>query len=239
MAYYQVKWSLLPNLGFDLIGFALAQVVPVEVAGRIFLGLAFAIALSAPMALHRALYGRFSPLPLFVGVVIFNRTVQMGFLAYFLGVGLAIWAFAICLRCRHLHALARFALLQVASLTIFIVHLYAAAIFAILVLVQAASEGWRTGSSLDGMSTRLKSAYQHALPPASAFVLPFALLLASKTGNAGTGFEYEPFLLKLVMIPMSQMLDVSTPGLALAELVLLPSVLARLGRARMLHPDIV
>ena len=38
--------------------------MPVELAGRVFLGITFAVVLSAPMALHRALYGRFSCEPL-------------------------------------------------------------------------------------------------------------------------------------------------------------------------------
>jgi hypothetical protein len=63
--------------------------------------------------------------------------------------------------------------------------------------------------------------------------------MASKTGSAGTGIEYESAWLKFVMIPMSQMLDFSTFGLVLAEAVLFPAVLARLGGARMVHPGVV
>ena len=213
--FYRIDWSLLPNLGFDLIGYALAQIMSVELAGRVFLGVAFAVALSAPMALHRALYGRFSLLPLFVGAVIFNRAVQMGFLAYFLGVGLAIWAFAIWLSCRRTHPLARFAVLQVAVLIVYVCHLYAAGVLAILVVMHSASEGWRAAA--DGLSTRLNGAVRRAAPQTLAFVLPFILLMASKTGAAGSGFEYADFYLKFVMIPMSLMLDFSTLGLVLAE----------------------
>jgi hypothetical protein len=235
--FYRIDWSLLPNLGFDLVGYALAQVMPVELAGRVFLGIAFAVALSAPMALHRALYGRFSLLPLFVGAVIFNRAVQMGFLAYFLGVGLAIWAFAIWLSCRRIHAIARFAVLQVAVLIVFVCHLYAVGVLAILVVMHSASEGWR--ATADGFSARMNGVLKRAAPQALVFVLPFLLLMASKTGGAGSGVEYEDFYLKFVMIPMSLMLDFSALGLVLAEAALLPALIARLGGGRMLHPGVV
>jgi hypothetical protein len=63
--------------------------------------------------------------------------------------------------------------------------------------------------------------------------------MASKTGSAGAGIEYEALYLKLVMIPMSLMLDFSVLGLVLAEAALLPALIARLGGVRMLHPAVV
>ncbi len=235
--YYRINWSLLPNLGFDLIGYALAQVMPVELAGRVFLGISFAVVLSAPMALHRALYGRFSLLPLVAGALIFNLAVQAAFLGYFLGVGLAIWAFAIWLLCRRAGAATRFAVLQTAALVVFLCHLYAMGVLAILVVMSAASDGWRAAP--DGFSARLKGAVKGAAPEASAFVLPLLLLLASKTGSAGEGLEYNDLYVKLIMIPMSLMLGFSVLGLALAGVVLIPALIARLGGARMLHPAVV
>jgi hypothetical protein len=235
--YYRINWSLLPNLGFDLIGYALVQIMPVELAGRVFLGIVFATALSAPMALHRALYGRLSPLPLVAGALLFNMAVQMGFLSFFLGVGLAIWAFAIWLMCRRASAVAQFAVLQLAALIIFLCHLYAMGILAILVVMSAASDGWRAAP--DGFPARLNGGVKGAAPRALAFVLPLLLLLASKTGSAGEGLEYNDLDAKLAMIPISLMLDLSVFGIALVGVALIPALIAWRGGAIMLHPAVV
>jgi hypothetical protein len=236
--FYGINWALLPNLGFDLITYALAQAVSLEQAGRIFLGLSFVVALSAPMMLHRALYGRFALLPLVAGALIFNRTVQMGFLSSFLGVGLAIWTFAIWRMCRRFGAVVRFAVLQTAVLMIFVIHLYAVAVLGVLIVMAAMSERWRGAGG--GFWARAPEAIRGGASATLPFVLPFLLLMTSNRGSgAGWHFAYEPFQMKLLMLPMSLMLELSGLGLLLAMTALFPALIARIGGGRMLHPAAV
>lgn len=237
-ANYRIDWSLLPNLGFDLIGYALASVMPVEMAGRVFLGLSLAVLLAAPVALHHALYNRFSPLPLVAGALLFSRVVQMGFLGYLLGAGIAIWGFVAWYHCRRAGWATRFAVLQAATLLLFICHLYALAVLAVLVGMSAASEGWRAAPA--SFMPRVSAAVRAALIQAPAFILPALLLvLASKTASAGSGIEYEALWLKFFMLPLSMMVDNSALGLVLAEVALLPAIMARLGGGRMVHPAVI
>lgn len=232
--YYQPSWSLLPNLGFDIVGYLLVQIMPLEVAGRVFLAVSIAVVLSAPCALHRVLYGQLSPLPLLAGALLFNRVLQMGFLSYFLGVGLAVWAFAIWLMRRRASTLEQIAWLQAAVLVIFVCHLYAAAVLGVLVITSAASEGWHAAPA---SASRIKHATRRALPLLLPFVTPaLILVLASSTRGAAGGIEYEDYYLKLLKLPAALMLEVTLQGLALTALALVPVVVLRFRPKRVLHP---
>lgn len=236
--YYQIDWSLLPNLGFDLIGYALASLMPVDLAGRVFIGIANAVMLSAPMALHRALYGRLSPLPLFAGAIVFNRILQEGFLGYYLGAGLAVWAFALHLLLRGQRPVVRYAFLQAAALVLYLVHLYAVAVLAVLVLSHAAAEGWRAGVN-GGLTFRMRAALRATVPVGLPFVLPFLLLLASRTAGSAGVTEYWPYWRKFAQIPWSLTATDTAESLGLAAMALLPPLIARLAGGRMLHLGII
>jgi hypothetical protein len=236
--YYRVNWSLLPNLGFDLIGLGLAQVMPVYVVGRVFLALIVTVLLAALMALHRALYGQWSPLPLLGGPLLYNLAMQMGLMSFLLGTGLAITAFALWLGLRRAAPAGRFVALQLAVLVVFVCHLAATGVLAVLVVASAASEGWRGAQG--GALSRLVAAARSAVPPVLAFLLPALLLIASKTGDtASEGVGFAVFYGKLMMIPLALMLDLTLASIALAALALIaPAAIARLGGGRALHPAV-
>lgn len=229
--YYRINWAFLPNLGFDLAGYAMAQFLPVYVVGRVSIGIALAIGLSAPVALHWALYGRFSPLPLAAGVFLFSRVLQMGFVGYFLGAGLAVWAFAIWLMLRRSGALKRFLFVQAAALVILVCHLYAVAVLAVLIVVSTAAGAWEKAEA--GALARLARVAKACSIAALPFVLPFALVLLSSTGGGGIGIEYQPVREKLILLLASVVLHLSaaTLVLALATLALFLALIC-LNRAR-------
>jgi len=222
--YYRIEWALIPNLGFDLIGLALAQIMPVETAGRVFVGLVIAVSFSAPMALHRALYGRISVLPLLAGPLVFHRALQMGFLSFSLGLGLAIWGVALWHGLRGLGPWVRFALVQAMALVLFICHLYALGIFAVFVLLSAISTAWRGG------------AIRAALPEALAFLLPFILLLAGPSGDGTGAIVFRGPAEKLAMLALALLPGLSVAHFVLALAALSPVILARPWGGRMVHP---
>src|SRR5262249_7937377 len=61
---YVAHWRLLPNLAMDLIVPTLALVMPVELAGRLFIALTMLALLGGTVTLHRALHGRVGLWPL-------------------------------------------------------------------------------------------------------------------------------------------------------------------------------
>lgn len=235
-AYYRIAWAPIPNLGFDAVGFALAQLMPVETAGRVFLGVALALLLSAPLAVHRALYGRLSPLPLVAGALLFNRVLQENYLGYLLGVGLAVWAYAIWLALRPASTALRLAFLQVAALVVYFTHLYAIAALGVLVVMSAAAEGWRAAPPSAG--ARLGGMIRAVLPEVLPFVLPLVLLVASKTGGTSDGIRYLPIAFKLYNLAAALMLELSLQGILIVLAALVPALLLGLGRSRIIHPDV-
>ncbi len=234
--YWAADWSILPNLGFDLVALALAQVMPVEMAGRVFLGLSIGVMLGAPLVLHRALYGRFSPLPLMAGALVFNRAFQMGFLGYSLGVGLALWAFAGWIALRDRGTGLRLAMMQGAALVLFVCHLYAMCVLAVAVVLSAASSGWRT--TVAGGKGRLRGVAAVALLEASPFLFPLALLLAVSDTGSGSSIAYEEAYLKLVMLPLSMLPQLSVLGLLLVAMSLSLPFIAWLKGGQIMHPQV-
>ncbi len=63
-SWYHIGSFMLPNVGMDIIAGAPGRILPVEVAGRLFVGLVLGLMLSGVMVLHRSIHGHFSPWPL-------------------------------------------------------------------------------------------------------------------------------------------------------------------------------
>jgi hypothetical protein len=61
---YVANWHLLPTLAMDLVVPPLAQIMPVEAAGKLFIALTMALLVIAKVVLHRVLHGRVGLWPL-------------------------------------------------------------------------------------------------------------------------------------------------------------------------------
>lgn len=123
--FYEVEWSLIPNLVMDLIVPPLARYMTVYTAGRVFVGLTFLLLLSGPMALHRALFGRWSAWPLVGGLFIYNGFLFVGLMNYLFGVGLAVWGLTAMIALQERPLLLRMAVSTVLILALYVCHLYA------------------------------------------------------------------------------------------------------------------
>ena len=62
--YYEIDWQIIPNLMMDLVVPVLARFMNIYLAGEIFIFSMFMLIMSGTMALHRALFGRWSALPM-------------------------------------------------------------------------------------------------------------------------------------------------------------------------------
>ena len=124
-AYYTVHWLFLPNLASELLVPALARVLPLETATKLFLSLAVALWVLGPTAIYRALFGRFGAAPLAGALFAYNANFTWGFFNYYFAAGLSFLVFAAWIaaaRRRNTSILAGFA---VAVFALYVFHLFA------------------------------------------------------------------------------------------------------------------
>lgn len=98
--WYATSWHASPYLAFDAIVQALARVMPIEMAGRVFVGLMLLLLGLAPLMLNWAVAGRVTPPALLGLLFVHNHTVTLGFLNYLFGIGLGLCAAALWIRWR-------------------------------------------------------------------------------------------------------------------------------------------
>jgi hypothetical protein len=127
--YYEIDWELLPNLMMDLIVPWIAKVVNVYLASQIFTMTIFALIMSGTFALNRALFGRWSMLPLIAFPLLYNYMFLIGILNYFFGVGLALWALASWILLREKAWPTRYILSAVFAFALYLCHLFAVGVY--------------------------------------------------------------------------------------------------------------
>lgn len=87
---YAAHWSVLPNVGIDLIGQTLLRILPVHVAGRILLALSLLAPLIGTVLYARAAFGRWTWWSLGAAVIGFNGIFFLGFMNFLLSMGVAL-----------------------------------------------------------------------------------------------------------------------------------------------------
>lgn len=170
--FYIIKWQLVPNLMIDLTMLVLQPFADVYRAGQIFTVMAFILILSGTLAINRALFGYWSPLPLIAAPLLYNQVLLVGVMNYVFGIGLTLWAFAAWIALRDRFWPWRFAVSAAATFALFFCHLYVVGIYGLLVM---AFELQRLRSSrMDPLPRRLAEFFAAGLP-----FLPVAILLAA------------------------------------------------------------
>ena len=133
---YAPHWSVLPNLGMDLLGEAFLRALPVHVAGRLLLALSLVAPVAGAMLYARAAFGRWTWWSLGAVVVAYNGVFFLGFMNFLLGLGAALTGAAAW---RVLKARAGWTLAPVGALIglcVFFCHLLGFAFFALLIMAQ-------------------------------------------------------------------------------------------------------
>lgn len=144
--HYEVVRTLVPNLGWDIVMSLLGRVFALETAGKLYVVLVFAVTGGGAFALHRALTGRISPLPLLLAPFLYNDAYTQGFLSFILGFGLALWAMAAWLLLASRHRAVRLAVATVSATILCVVHVYAFATYGFFLAALTANEAVRDGN---------------------------------------------------------------------------------------------
>jgi hypothetical protein len=140
---YGTVWRIVPNIGIDIAMPALMHVLPLMVAGKVFVALALILPLVGVVALHRSLFGTVSYWPLAAGLVAYNRLFFSGFLNFLIGVGLALLGAALWRGLRDRPALWRVGTAIVVAIVVFFCHLIAVGFYGLLLLGLELARSWK------------------------------------------------------------------------------------------------
>jgi hypothetical protein len=148
--FFVPNWEPLPNLAFDVWVLVFGQVLPIEIAGKLFIAAIFALLVSGVIFLHRATFNRWSLWPFLSLVLLYNRPLLSGLLNFLFGVALWLHVLALWICLRRMSPVIRAPVLCVASLVVFFAHLFAFGILAVtiavyeLVIFASKRERWST-----------------------------------------------------------------------------------------------
>lgn len=129
--YYEVNWQVIPNLMMDMIVPLFERVMNVYLAGQAFTLLSFTLIMSGTLALHRALFGRWSPLPLIAFPLLYNDMFLVGTMNFVFGIGLMLWALAVWVRLRERSRMLRLSVSALFVFGLFFCHLFVLGVYAI------------------------------------------------------------------------------------------------------------
>ena len=230
--FYQIHWSVVPNLAMDIVVPLLAKLMPLETAGRVYFSLIFLLTSSGMIALHYAVHRRLSAWPLIVFLFLYNWMLILGLMSYLFALGLAIWGMAAWVHLRERAARFRMPLFYAFSVMLFIAHLAAFGFYAMVVVCYEAQRFF------DRPPSRKGNWGMQWLLTLGQFVVPAGLLLASRTASlASLTSHWQP--IRKALAPASlvwnynQTLDLVTI-IVLAQIVIIGFISRRLVLARSL-----
>jgi len=216
---YVVDWSLHPNMAMDLIVPDLARVMPVYMAGNLFVAATMLSLLGGTLALRKVLVGRVGLWPVLTFLLLYNHALFWGFLSYLFTVGLALFAFAGWIALRESPLPRLIAVHAVVAVILYVGHLFGLFAYALLVF---GYEIWRMRQEAGATPGHLLRAWAVA---GAQFVIPGILFLVwmaehGATTGALTRFGSLTDRAGIFMAPV----NIGLPAVDVPALVLLASV---------------
>ena len=220
-AFYAVRWAALPNLAADLVVPPLTRVMPLELAGRLFLVLIFALLAGGALWLNRIFAGRWRLWPLLAFFLVYNRLFLWGFINYLFGLGLAFCGVALWLASERARARLRVLASALVAALCFFSHIAAFGVYALMIAGVEATPGFAELRAGEGRALARRVALAGA-----QFVLPIAVFFAAWRPVAGgpvsyAGFARKADLLFSVFDNYSRPFDIASFALFLGLLAIL------------------
>jgi len=228
---FAVHWTLIPNLGVDLLLPPLLRIVPPLLAGRMVVALAVLLPTTGSIALGRACFGRLSLWQLCAGFAAYNTMFLIGTLNFQLSIGVALWGAAGWVALSPRRKLAATAIGVASAQVAFVCHLFGCGFFVLLVGCAELAGIWQRGL---GTPALRRAALGRCLAVGATALLPAALYLASSlAATAGAVFWQTPKLkLLLLMVPVLGYVRPASMAMAGAVFLVALAVWAARGRLR-------
>ncbi len=190
-AFYAVRWGPLPNLAQDLIVPPLAQLMPLEIASKLFLAMIFGAIAGGTIWLNRIATGVWRFWPLLAFLLLYNRIFLWGFVNYLFGIGVALGGAALWLALERRGWWIRVLVSSLAALACYFSHIAAFGFYALVIFGVEAAPAF----------TELRLGDWPALGRRTAiagpqWLIPAALFLCSWQDTAGGPISYAGFLRK-------------------------------------------
>lgn len=187
--FYSLHWSLIGNLGIDLIVRAIGPWLGADLATHVAVSLIPPLTIAGIYALSRSLNGRVSPSALLATPLVLNWPLITGFANFCLSAAIALLVLALWIRLRSLNVIARFVLFTPLALLTWLAHTAGWGLLGLGVLAFECSRAWNPNFQWKPL---LLAPFQTA-PFATVFVL--ILFWRHNSGN-GAASAYGPDLLK-------------------------------------------
>ena len=193
--FYSLHWSLIGNLGVDLLVRVIGPRLGVELATRIVVGCIPALTVLGIYAVSKSLSGAVAPGALLALSAVYNWPFISGFVNFSLAAALALLVFSLWVRLRSLSFTWRFLLFAPLAFLTFVAHTAGWGLLGLMVLAYEWSRARASGFSF-------RSLMQACLQP-----LPFATIIVFiifwRTGtSSGSGIMTEPNLLTAKIVSM-------------------------------------
>ena len=200
--WYTFTWSLLPNLGADLIVQMLAPGVGVEAAARVAVALAVVLQVSGILVLSKKLHERITPWALLTLPLVYSFPFQFGFLNFVLGFSVALWAMVAWLHFETALPLRRGVVFALIASLVWLCHLVGWGVFCILAGSRELVRRWQ---SSDGIFAVLRD----TTLAVSCLLVPLAIgaIFSPEGGDPGKTdgwFEYGWKLLHLLNVMLDR-----------------------------------
>src|SRR5262249_25591432 len=178
--YYQVTWSLIPNLAMDLIVPGIGRHIGVEVANRLFYLLSQILIVSGAMTLERAVKGRLQIAGFIALIFLYSTPFTFGFENFEFGLGCALWGFACAVWLQDRSWMVRLTAHMAVIVLLFAAHMFALGIYGFAVGLHELWRGWSRRTSLAENFARF-----FALAISSLLLVGFIVASDGSVGGSG------------------------------------------------------
>lgn len=131
---YISDFDFIPNLAMDLTIPWLAKIMPLDVAGRLFLAFTLLSTLGSIAFLHRTLFNQWTIWPLAATLVLYHGSFMAGMVNFSLGIGLVPAALAVWITMRYASMARRVMVGSAMALVLFFCHVVAFGAYGLLVI---------------------------------------------------------------------------------------------------------
>jgi hypothetical protein len=183
--YYQVTWSLVPNLAMDLIVPGIGRHIGVEVANRLFYLLSQILIVTGAMVLERTVKGRLQIAGFVALMFLYSTPFTFGFENFEFGLGCALWGFACAVWLQDRSWLVRFAAHTTFIVLLFAAHMFALGIYGFAVGVH---ELWRAWSQRALLTETFGRFLALAIP--SLLLAAFMAAAGGSVGGSGNMWAF-------------------------------------------------